>query len=143
MNLLLLFSLTICLPARSEDPKTERKYGGARQFPVTVSKVLNANTLKGDIDLGFGIVLKDCTLRLYYVKPQDPESKEGKDAKAFAEEWFKAQTLPLHLQVEQGHERDEENRIVCVIFPENPADPSDSLNMRLFNSMKAKIDTKP
>jgi len=71
------------------------------EYDFTVTRVIDGDTVIGDIDLGFGVVLKARTIRLNGVNTPETRSKNlaekalGKKAKAFVEENILGKSVTL------------------------------------------------
>lgn len=58
-----------------------------RAYPLKITKVISCNLVEGDVDLGFGHILKKEKIYLYRVKESDFNS--NKDGIIFIEKWLK------------------------------------------------------
>lgn len=83
-------------------------------FPFYLTRVIDADTLVGDIDLGFKITLFDQRIRLYGVDAPEirgPEKEEGLIAKNFVENILKEFSLYI-----VSHNYDSFGRILAEVL---------------------------
>ena len=80
-------------------------------FKATIVEVIDGDTVKAFLDIGFGIkVIR--TLRLRGINAQDLHSKKGREAK----EYIEAKVLNLPFVIIQTHSRDKYLRYLADIF---------------------------
>jgi micrococcal nuclease len=112
-------------------------------YRVTVTKVVDGDTLDVDIDLGFSMTLVGQRLRLLRVNT--PETKgntreAGMKAKAFTREWLGSHTdiMIRSRKREPGHgEKDSFGRYLVEVYGDNESGKQECLNDDLLDSGNA------
>jgi endonuclease YncB( thermonuclease family) len=67
------------------------------EYRVELVRVIDGDTYRFDIDLGFHITIRE-TVRLLGIDCPEISTPEGQEAKAYAEAWFAA--VPLGIRIE-------------------------------------------
>lgn len=86
-------------------------------YYCTVIRVIDGDTFVADIDLGFGIWLRERHIRIFGVNTPEIEGKTkeaGLKAKAFLEEWLKQNSFDLSIVVEQ--KQDKYGRVLARVY---------------------------
>lgn len=134
-KLLLLFSLTICLVSNAGNAADPKKIASPVPFPITHAEALDGGTIVADIDLGFGILLKQEKIRLYKVTAYDSKSLKGEKAVRYIKSWIGVYGDGMQLLAVRGRERDEDGYVVGLIAKKggNELTAKDTLNRALLD----------
>lgn len=114
-------------------------------YRFSVDRVIDGDTLEGDIDLGFSVHLDDQRLRLLRVNT--PERKgntraAGDRAKAFTERWLATHSdivIRSRKRDKQHSERDSFGRYLVEVFGDDEGGRQECLNDALLQSGNAVL----
>lgn len=87
------------------------------QYALKRIRVIDGDTLEGDIDLGFGIMLSAAKVRLSGINCPEKDTEVGKIAKLFTEQWVKAildSKVDIVVLV-KNHKKDKYGRVLGVV----------------------------
>lgn len=87
------------------------------QYALKRVRVVDGDTLEGDIDLGFGVMLSSTKVRLSGINCPEKDTEAGKLAKTFTEQWI---SKILDSQVDvivlvKNHKKDKYGRVLGVV----------------------------
>jgi micrococcal nuclease len=83
------------------------------QYALKNVSVVDGDTLKADLDLGFGVILANKKIRLEHVNCPEKDTPEGVAAKAFTEWWVK-NVADIIISV-KNHREDKYGRILGTV----------------------------
>jgi micrococcal nuclease len=83
------------------------------QYALKNISVVDGDTLKADIDLGFGVSLTSKKIRLEHINCPEKDTPEGVAAKAFTEWWV--QNVSDIIIVVKNHREDKYGRILGTV----------------------------
>ena len=83
------------------------------QYALTNISVVDGDTLKADIDLGFGVSLTNKKIRLEHVNCPEKDTPEGVAAKTFTE-WWVHNVADIIISV-KNHREDKYGRILGTV----------------------------
>ena len=114
-------------------------------YRFSVDRVIDGDTLEGDIDLGFSVKLDDQRLRLLRVNT--PERKgstraAGDRAKAFTERWLQSHAnivIRSRKRDKQHAERDAFGRYLVEVYGDDEGGRQECLNDALLDSGNAVL----
>ena len=112
-------------------------------FPFEVVKIIDGDTIRINIDLGFWIGVREQTLRLLRVNTPEikgPTREAGMRAKAFTRAWFDSHTniMIRSRKREPGHaEKDAFGRYLVEVFGDDEGGQQSCLNDALLQSGNA------
>lgn len=87
------------------------------QYALKRIRVIDGDTLEGDIDLGFGIMLSAAKVRLSGINCPEKDTEVGKLAKLFTEQWVKTildSKVDIVVLV-KNHKKDKYGRVLGVV----------------------------
>lgn len=87
------------------------------QYALKRVRVVDGDTLEGDIDLGFGVMLSATKVRLSGINCPEKDTEAGKIAKAFTEQWID-RILDSKVDVivlVKNHKKDKYGRVLGVV----------------------------
>lgn len=87
------------------------------QYALKRVRVVDGDTLEGDIDLGFGVMLSSTKVRLSGINCPEKDTEAGKLAKAFTEQWI-GRILDSKVDVVvlvKNHKKDKYGRVLGVV----------------------------
>ena len=87
------------------------------QYALKRVRVVDGDTLEGDIDLGFGVMLSATKVRLSGINCPEKDTEAGKLAKAFTEQWM-SRILDSKVDVivlVKNHKKDKYGRVLGVV----------------------------
>lgn len=87
------------------------------QYALKRVRVVDGDTLEGDIDLGFGVMLSATKVRLSGINCPEKDTEAGKLAKAFTEQWID-RILDSKVDVivlVKNHKKDKYGRVLGVV----------------------------
>lgn len=84
------------------------------QYALKNISVVDGDTLKADLDLGFGVILASKKIRLEHVNCPEKDTMEGKDATWFTESVVLGE--PSVIVVVKNHREDKYGRILGTIM---------------------------
>ena len=87
------------------------------QYTLKRVRVVDGDTLEGDIDLGFGVMLSATKVRLSGINCPEKDTEAGKLAKAFTEQWID-RILDSKVDVivlVKNHKKDKYGRVLGVV----------------------------
>lgn len=112
-------------------------------FPFEVVKIIDGDTIRINMDLGFSIGVREQTLRLLRVNTPEikgPTREAGMWAKAFTADWLKSHSnlLMRSRKIEPGHAvEDSFGRYLVEVFGDNEKGEQTCLNDALLSSGNA------
>ena len=83
------------------------------QYSLRNIAVVAGDTIKADLDLGFGVILASKKIRLEHINCPEKNTEEGLDAKFFTESWVLGQTDAVVLV--KNHREDKYGRILGTV----------------------------
>jgi endonuclease YncB( thermonuclease family) len=87
------------------------------QYALKNISVVDGDTLKADVDLGFGVILAGRKIRLEQVNCPEKNTESGVSAKQFTWNWVTSKTEPVVVNV-KNHREDKYGRILGSITSE-------------------------
>lgn len=87
------------------------------QYALKRVRVVDGDTLEGDIDLGFGVMLSATKVRLSGINCPEKDTETGKIAKAFTQQWID-RILDSKVDVivlVKNHKKDKYGRVLGVV----------------------------
>ena len=114
------------------------------QYALKRIRVVDGDTLEGDIDLGFGVMLSATKVRLSHIYCPEKNTEAGKAAKAFAEQWV-SRILDNKVDVivlVKNHKKDKYGRILGVVSG-NGEDLAQQLQMNGYAKEYEGVGEKP
>lgn len=87
------------------------------QYALKRVRVVDGDTLEGDIDLGFGVMLSATKVRLSGINCPEKDTEAGKLAKVFTEQWID-RILDSKVDVivlVKNHKKDKYGRVLGVV----------------------------
>ena len=114
-------------------------------YRFSVDRVIDGDTLEGDIDLGFSVHLDDQRLRLLRVNTPErkaPTKAAGDRAKAFTERWLGNHAnivIRSRKRDKQHAERDSFGRYLVEVFGDDEGGRQSCLNDALLDSGNAVL----
>ena len=84
------------------------------QYALKNISVVDGDTLKADLDLGFGVILAAKKIRLEHVNCPEKNTPEGAEAKMFVSAWIMgAKEIVIHVK---NHREDKYGRILGTVM---------------------------
>jgi micrococcal nuclease len=83
------------------------------QYALTNISVVDGDTIKADIDLGFGVSLVNKKIRLEHINCPEKDTSEGVDAKHYTDTWVKEH--PECIVIVKNHREDKYGRILGTV----------------------------
>lgn len=114
------------------------------QYALKRVRVVDGDTLEGDIDLGFGVMLSATKVRLAHINCPEKDTEAGKAAKAFTEQWI-SKILDSKVDVivlVKNHKKDKYGRILGVVSS-NGEDLAQLLQMNGHAKQYEGVGVKP
>jgi len=114
------------------------------QYALKRVRVVDGDTLEGDIDLGFGVMLSATKVRLAHINCPEEDTEDGKAAKAFTEQWI-SKILDSKVDVivlVKNHKKDKYGRILGVVSG-NGEDLAQILQMNGHAKQYEGVGAKP
>jgi len=114
------------------------------QYALKRVRVVDGDTLEGDIDLGFGVMLSATKVRLAHINCPENDTEAGKAAKAFTEQWI-SKILDSKVDVivlVKNHKKDKYGRILGVVSG-NGEDLAQMLQMNGHAKQYEGVGAKP
>jgi micrococcal nuclease len=114
-------------------------------YRFSVDRVIDGDTIEGDIDLGFSVHLDDQRLRLLRVNTPErkgPTRAAGDRAKAFTERWLATHSdivIRSRKRDKQHAERDSFGRYLVEVFGDDEGGRQECLNDALLQSGNAVL----
>lgn len=87
------------------------------QYALKNVSVVDGDTLKADLDLGFGVILAGKKIRLEHVNCPEKDTESGVSAKQFTWNWVTSKSEPVVVNV-KNHREDKYGRILGSITSE-------------------------
>lgn len=87
------------------------------QYALKRIRVVDGDTLEGDIDLGFGVMLSATKVRLSHINCPEKDTEAGKAANLFTEQWI-GRILDSKVDVVvlvKNYKKDKYGRILGVV----------------------------
>lgn len=87
------------------------------QYALKRVRVVDGDTLEGDIDLGFGVMLSATKVRLSGINCPEKDTEVGKLAKTFTEQWI-SKILDSKVDIivlVKNHKKDKYGRVLGVV----------------------------
>jgi endonuclease YncB( thermonuclease family) len=84
------------------------------QYSLKNISVVDGDTLKADLDLGFGVILAGKKIRLEHVNCPEKNTESGVSAKQFTWNWVTGKSEPIVVNV-KNHREDKYGRILGSI----------------------------
>ena len=112
-------------------------------YRFSVDRVIDGDTIEGDIDLGFSVHLDDQRLRLLRVNTPErkgPTRAAGDRAKAFTERWLATHSdivIRSRKRDKQHAERDSFGRYLVEVYGDDEGGRQECLNDALLESGNA------
>lgn len=87
------------------------------QYALKRVRVVDGDTLEGDIDLGFGVMLSATKVRLAHINCPENDTEPGKAAKVFTQQWI-SKVLDSKVDVivlVKKHKKDKYGRVLGIV----------------------------
>lgn len=84
------------------------------QYALKGYSAVDGDTLKADIDLGFGVLLSQKKIRLEHINCPEKDTPEGASAKTFTAEWLCKDGADVVVAV-KNHREDKYGRILGTV----------------------------
>lgn len=84
------------------------------QYSLKNTSVVDGDTLKADVDLGFGVLLAGKKIRLEHINCPEKDTPEGVAAKAFTTDWLIKGAADIIVSV-KNHREDKYGRILGTV----------------------------
>jgi endonuclease YncB( thermonuclease family) len=87
------------------------------QYALKRVRVVDGDTLEGDIDLGFGVMLSATKVRLSGINCPEKDTELGKAAKVFTQQWI-SKVLDSKVDVivlVKKHKKDKYGRVLGIV----------------------------
>lgn len=84
------------------------------QYSLKNISVVDGDTLKADLDLGFGVILASKKIRLEHINCPEKDTEEGVNAKAFTTDWLIKGDSDIIVSV-KNHREDKYGRILGTV----------------------------
>lgn len=114
--------------------------GGRRTFPIEVLRVVDGDTLRADIDLGFGVALRNREIRLECVNAPELSGATrtaGQAARDAARTWLTTQGAHVWLTTPDPDHTDKYGRVLGVVWQDELR--LGSLNRHLLDTGHAAL----
>lgn len=85
------------------------------EYGIKINRVIDGDTVVADVDLGFGVWLKDKHIRLYGVNTPEKNTPEGVDALKFTQSLLSHDTAMYVLHVLE-HKADKYGRLLGNVY---------------------------
>jgi endonuclease YncB( thermonuclease family) len=83
------------------------------QYSLKNISVVDGDTLKADLDLGFGVILAGKKIRLEHINCPEKDTEEGVTAKQFTWNWVTSKAAPVVCV--KNHREDKYGRILGTV----------------------------